>query len=298
MAESAELVEQGKELTEAERESLFQSGLAVAKGIVADATEPEGVGAEPEGVGAEPEGSTGDDGGAPSPDPVVLAGLTETQLKEALAKANQYDALRAEIGGEHQKMYGKFGEIQKEIKRLSGGKPSKITAESLKRMSEEYPDLAEVLAEDLAGLVLEKGGSSQSTEDIEAIVNARLADRMAEVTGQMAAMNQTLAVDLLTVRHPDWQEKKASTDWKLFVGTLPQERQAEVQTSQDWRVAAKLLDDFDAWQVKGKQGKTNRLERAITPSGSPPELSRKILSDEALFNEGLKSSLKQRGILR
>lgn len=275
--------EQAVEMTDQEQDAAFEAGRQAARGdspAVDDQVEQGSEEQQQDEAGAD----------ASADEPVLIAGLTESELKVVLAKANELDALKEKFGGETQKIYGKFGELQREIKKLSEGKPSGFTRESLKRLGEEYPEIADTLAEDLAGLTF---GGSSSFDPTELTQQMK-----ASLDGEVAALTRNFEVKLLTLKHPDWREKRATPEYQLWYGTLPPEKQAEIYTSTDGLFAAKALDEFDSWRNKGTRQKTNRLERAITPTGAPPEPSRNKLSDEAAFEAGRKEARKARGILR
>lgn len=233
------------------------------------------------------EGKAADDSPA---DPVVLAGLTESQLKTALAKAGEIDSLKEFHGGEIRKVYGKFGEIQRELSKLSDNGIGKIDAKKFAKMSEMFgEDFATALAEDLSGLT--PASNENSAKDLEEKFNNALAEKV-------SSLSREFEIKLLSLKHPDWKKKRDSTDYDLWFATLPAERQQEIRKSNDGLFAAKTLDDFDAWKLKGekKNEKKERLDRAITPSGSPPEPPDKQLSADAAFEEGRKAARKRMGM--
>lgn len=225
-----------------------------------------------------------------SADEIVMAGLTENEIKTALAKANELDGLKESFGSETQKIYGKFGEIQRALKQLSENKGSaKLGKGSLAKLSEQYPELAELLEEDLGQASLGGASPFDSTE-LESRFTAQVDKRVAGIT-------QDLNIKLLKLKHPDYQEKEQTPDYKNWLATLEPKVKADLLKSDDGLYISSKFDEFDKWRNRGAK-KTNRLDRAITPTGSPPEPKQKTLSSNEAFEAGRKATQRKLGILR
>lgn len=267
------------ERTEEQINADFEFGRNAAKGIVENpAVEVVDSGEETDQEDAGADASA-------EPEAIVLAGLTERELKEVLAKANELDNLKASFGSETQKIYGKFGEVQRALKQLSSGNKMKLGEGGLPSLREEYPDLADALIKDLSEVSLGGATPFDSTE-----LEQKFANKVDELSHKME-------LKVLSIKHPDFKEKTATPDYKLWLGSLPVEKRQAVMESDDGLFVSKALDDFDSWRERGKK-KTNRLDRAITPRGMPPEPSKKVLSAEAAFEAGRKATKRRLGILR
>jgi hypothetical protein len=174
------------------------------------------------------------------------------------------DAVARQVTSLHDKVYGKMGEFNRELlklnERASSGKP--ITKEALKRLSDEYPDLAEALAEDLGSFM---SGGQLDSEAIKADLDKRVEE--AELK---------MGLRFLSRAHPTWKTDKASPEFKQFLGTLPSDVQQQIQTSNDIDFAVDVLDGFSNWR-KAQAAKvtpktttkptSRRIEAAITPKG-------------------------------
>lgn len=273
---------------EKQSEANFEAGRKVARGEEPDEKEDVQKAEVPEAVKAEGDPPPAEE--AEGKPPVFIAGLTEDELKQTLAKAQKYDALAAQLTQETSKIYGKFGEIQGELKKLAAGK--KIGKDSLKRFAENYPDLAEDLAADLEGLT----AGPDNTQAFE--------ERLAQVRNEMSqGFQKALAerdVRMVAVAKPDWQKTIAQPEWDLWLGTLPAERRQEVETSSDPVVAIRALNDHEVWLGRSKDSKKqDRLQKAITPTGDAPEPQEKtIKAGAAAFEAGRKAARARLGLAR
>ena len=241
-----------------------------------------------------------EDGGEPEPsaDPIVIAGLTEPELKVILAKANEFDSLKEAVGGESQKIFGKIGELNRKIKELTEQKAgSPVTLKSLENLGKDYPDLAEALAKDLESLTL--GAQAASTGMGEEDVNKLVESRVAGVTD---ALSITFEKKLISIKHPDWDTKRQSDDYKLWGSTLAPEAKSKLDTSNDGLFISSQLDIFNEWVANGKSaGKKSknkkRLEANVTPNGSPaPTIDESTLSEDDAFEAGRKKARKSKGL--
>jgi len=269
-------MEDEKEATIEEQEEQFEAGRAAARGE-AQKEEADLIKEDKEDKAA---------GEEEAPPAKLIAGLTEEELAAVLSKANRFDDLQERFDGETRKLHGKFGELHRELKKLSEGRPGRITKESLKRISAEAGDeFAAALADDLGNL---PGGESFDSTELESRISQAMEERESK-------LSRSFETKLLSLRHPDWQEKRQSPEYDLWFGTLPTDRQKEIKTSVDGLFVAKALDDFDTWRKKGKT--KERLERAIVPTGAPAP-TKETITDEAAFEEGRKAARRRLGLMR
>ena len=91
----------------------------------------------------------------PEPPPTMF-GFTEDQFKDLFAKAQEVDRLKEREA----KVFGTLGSLKQTLDNLRQQQPqatAKVTKESLKRLSAEFPEMAEMLADDLSGLSVQSG---------------------------------------------------------------------------------------------------------------------------------------------
>lgn len=229
--------------------------------------------------------------------PTVLAGLTEDQVRNLLAKASEVDALKADLVNTRDTMFGRYGDINRKIGELGSklaapapvaGAP-RFTAESFKKLRAEYGDeMAKAIAEDMNSAI---GEAQQQGEPPD--ISAMIAPHIAALRSQI---KQEAAIDRMSEIRPDWTQEIISDEFKLFQSLLPPERRAEWESTWDHKVVSGVMSDFDKWKqgaqkaVETKSRKVennrNRLEAAIQPKSTTPDHT---LADDEAFNEGFKS---------
>ena len=194
----------------------------------------------------------------PAPEPEFLDGMTKSQVKELLAKVpDQAKAI--------ERLHGKIGELVRTIKQAQpaaaqpgaeGAPARKLQADALKRMREDYPELAEALAEDLADLI---PAAPDASKDVEALVSSRVEE-----------VEHRFERKALTRAHPKWETEIQTPDFKLWMQSQPEKDQEEFLSSWDSDVVGGYLDRFKAHRetlAKQKQTSKARLDLATVPKG-------------------------------
>lgn len=199
----------------------------------------------------------------------LIAGLTEDQLKNLLMKANSIDDVNARV----EKAFGKVGELNRTILELqkNRGNGAGLSVGQLKRLSGEYPELAELLASDLSEAFSNTGGGSPGQQFDPSMIEQPLADKVKEV-------ERNFEKRLLRKEHKDWEETVTSDDFKLWgTNVLPREEWLQLNASWDSEFIAEKLTEFKAWKQQAtaqsesqtntqREQKQKRLEAAVTPT--------------------------------
>lgn len=218
--------------------------------------------------------------------PSVIPGYTDKQLRALLSKAPEVET---KMANEIRKLHGKIGEISGLIKQIQTAKPTyegrKITASALKKISADYPDLAEALAEDLTSVYApekppEPKGLSQEQQE------ARFNERLEQAKSKLQSEFQE---ELLTVRHKDWRKivppgAPQHDEFKSWWYSLPEEKRRQYDSPKA-EITAEALDEFKAISEKKKkvkETKDKRLEAAITPKGDGAPTKSTIPDEDAL----------------
>lgn len=208
----------------------------------------------------------------PVPEPKLIAGYTEEQIKELVTTV---EALKQR----ESKIFGSMGSLKQSIESLRSTPQAQalnLSPDKFKRLSADYPELAALLAEDLSGMSV---GSSVNTEQFDERIKTSL-DQTSKAFEQK----------LLTVQHRDWKTVTQSQDFIGWKETLPPEEKAELDVSWDAEYIGAKLTEFKDWKAKTQQSKqtnTKRLEAAITPkSGSS---GKTVPSETDAFLSGWKS---------
>lgn len=187
-------------------------------------------------------------------------GLTNEQLRASLSKVDKLDGMSKQID----RLFGTLGDLQQKI---TQGQPvtkaeKDATAQAFKRVHEEYPELAAVLAEDMKDAM-----ASATPVDIDGVVNQRLAEKIGEI-------REVFEIKLVAMQHKDWQEQVVSPDFSLWLQTLPEQRRNDVVNSSDSAVVIDAVSSFKDWKAATvKRGDTTqrnkkRLEDALVPEGA------------------------------
>jgi hypothetical protein len=228
--------------------------------------------------------------------PIVFAGMTEAQLTATLAKI---PALEQTSQAEMRKLHGKLGEFNRTLQELqkSGTNRTsvKVAKEQLKRLNEEFPEIAEMLAEDLSGFDLSGSGVTES--DISPKVEKLVADGITAVTTNL---ERDMKVSLLKIQHGEnfqsllYEQEQVTEDgvikirpkkdengnliqqpdFAVWLQTQPEAERTKIEDTWDPVYLSGKLTEFKDWRNKKQQRSQNRqgrLRNAISPntSGAP-----------------------------
>ena len=235
--------------------------------------EADDAGTEPQGEAAATEAQQND---------MPVAGVTEAQLTAMLAKLPKIDEIGEMTTSEVRKLHGKIGELNRTLQELqktgAGNKATvKLAATHFKRLSEEFPEIAEILAEDLneAGFA----GGSDDQARLEPLVN----ERVLQVQEQM---QKDMQMNLLKIQHRDYLDVVKGDDFKVWMQTIPVEDQKQINDTWDAMYLGEKISEFKAWRDKRNEGslsRRERLQRAITPKGLQQKAQQAALSEEDGF---------------
>jgi len=216
----------------------------------------------------------------PEVEAAVLAGLTETQIKELFAKAARVDSVEQELRAattrnkqEVERAWGKFGEVQREIQNLqkqraTTGSFGDISDDDFRELAEEYPDLAKLQLAGLKRLFAKAGGGAPTAPAFDmSEFDQRLQNQQSQTEQRMSQMVES---KLLSAMQPDWKELTKSADFALWKQTLTPETRQQVETSWDASFLSGGIDTFREWkdsQKQGQQRKQDRLLQAVAPQG-------------------------------
>jgi hypothetical protein len=233
---------------EANEDAAFQAGFDSANGI--EQPEPE-----------------------PVPEPKLIAGYTEEQIKELVSTV---EALKQR----ESKIFGSMGSLKQSIDSLKStpqqSQALALSPDKFKRLSADYPELAALLAEDLNGMSVAGQPNSDQFEQ-------RLKTSVEETT-------KAFETKLLTVQHRDWKTVVASEDFVGWKETLPADEKEALDASWDAEFIGEKISAYKDWKAKASQSKqTNqkRLEAAITPKGNAS--GKPNLSETDAFLAGFKA---------
>ena len=208
----------------------------------------------------------------PTPEPTLIAGYTEEQIKELVSTV---EALKQR----ESKIFGSMGSLKQSIDSLRSTPQTQalnLSPDKFKRLSADYPELAALLAEDLNGMsVASPSNPEQFDERIKTSVDQT---------------TKAFEQKLLAVQHRDWKTVVASEDFVGWKETLPADEKEALDASWDAEFIGEKISAYKDWKAKAVQSKqTNqkRLEAAITPKGNAS--GKPNLSETDAFLAGFKA---------
>lgn len=229
--------------------------------------------------------------------PKLIAGLTEEQVTAALSRAG---ALQSTVD----KMAGRLGNLMQQIEALKAAPPTTQAAQQslnlkLEKLSSQFPELANLLREDLSDLQQTQVASPApaapvglTQEQFDAALNARLAGTTEQLTEQME-------VKILSIQHPDWLELIKTPQFALFRdNVLPAGVGAQLMASSDSAFISSKLSEFKEWRAKSQApaapapvlaARKNRLAQAVIPNGDR-SAPRAPQTEEDAFLAGFKNA--------
>lgn len=222
----------------------------------------------------------------------VIAGLKESEIKALLGQVGELRDYRDKTEKTLQQIFGKFGDIQRQITAGSGAALTKreVNAEALKQLNAEYPEIAGLLAGDLGALLsaTPSAGPGITQEQVDSHVNKVVAERVSAAT-------DALNMDMLSRFHEDWQNYvpggSGKTDIDLWLSTQSADYRSKFLDSHSASFIANGLDKFKAWKQQStgtRQTNTSRLERSIAPKGGARP-GQSTIPDDAQFEAGFKA---------
>jgi hypothetical protein len=191
------------------------------------------------------------------------------------------------------KVFGALGSMKQSIEALKNPQrtsvaSTNVTAAALKRLSQEFPQLAEVLAADL-NEVLQSGqpANPPSTEHAPPEPPTPSPEPATDGPDPVTRQAETRVVDGL---HPGWREKVRSTEFHGWLASLPEQDRTKFLTSWKAEEVVETFRSFDAWKserANSKQTRQQRLEAAVAPRGNPQKAPAQ--SEDDAFEEGFRS---------
>lgn len=229
-------------------------------------------------VEAKPEGEQQTAQEVEQPETPTVAGLSEQQVRELLAKASQVDSLREEFTKTRDTIFGKFGELNRNLQTIQKAPATaagaKLTKEALKNIAERLgPEAAEAIANDLSGAI--------TAPEID--WDERLKPHLDRVRAEMQVEMERRA---LLKEHKDFYQQKDTPEFQLWMNQQPEDVRTQWVESIDADWLGGKMTEFKTWRdgLIKRQEKKQRLEEAITPTGT--QAAQAGISDEDAFLAG------------
>lgn len=232
------------------------------------AAEAKPEGQEPAAVEKKPE----DSAATPAAEEPRFAGFTESELKNLLARVPEMET-------QLRKAHGKLGEYGSVIQKLQKAPaPQALTPERLQELETTHPDVAAYVRERI-------GTQSQPEVENHAPQPVQVQPSAADIEAQ-----------LMDHFHDGWREKIQSQDFLLWVTAQPEDVRTTFNTTVKARELHGVIQKFDAWsavQQSRRAKSSDRLNNALTPTGSSGKPKTEPTEDEAMM-AGFNSVMKGR----
>lgn len=234
----------------------------------------------------------------------VLAGLTEEQVTQALARVSQQQQTIDKLGG-------RIGQLMQQVEKLNNQPRTAAEQKSfdlkLEKLGEAFPELAEMLREDLKGLA---GTPAQAgdqpppqtftAEDVNKIVTEKL-------TAFQQQQERGLEVRMLSTAHPDWEQTIRTPQFALWRDNVIEDGK-ELMESENAAFISLRLTQFKDW-VKAttspvhqapaaspqRQAPNQRLANAVLPRGQAAQAAPGPASEEDAFMAAFKAERSKSG---
>jgi hypothetical protein len=230
--------------------------------------------------------------------------ITKADYDRLMTIANEVPNLREQLTKTHDTVAGRIGSLQQTINALKskaeGGNRASI--KQLKRLESEFPELANLLREDLSEAF---GGASDATDTDEgkgkdqqqtdakaaAPTGADTVDPRVEEAEERARLAEMKVVD---VKHPGWREFIRTDDFKAWKSTLPPVAIDLLESTWNADVMTDAFNDFKKWSEQRQAARTTkqqsdkRLEHAMTPTDGSGATGAHVVDDDAAFEAGFK----------
>lgn len=300
-----------QEMTQAEfdaaEDAAFTAGFDganVAAPVAEPAAEPAAEAPAAEAPAAEAPAAEAPAADAPKP---VLAGLTEDQVAQALARVSQQQTTIDKLGG-------RLGQLMQTVESLKT-QPRTVADQrsfdlKLEKLGEAFPELAEMLREDLKGFV---GGPAQASEQPE--VQTFTADDVNRiVTEKLTTFQQQqergLEVRMLSTAHPEWQKTIQTPQFALWRDNVIEDGK-ELMESESAAFISLRLTQFKDWvkatsvaptqqtpapvQQQARPNAQQRLANAVLPRGQDQGTTPAAVTEEDAFLTGFNAERSKTG---
>jgi hypothetical protein len=238
----------------------------------------------------------------------VVAGLTEEQVANALARISQQQGTIDKLGG-------RIGQLMQQVEQLKTQPRTASEQRSfdlkLEKLNEAFPELAEILREDLKGLGA--GASApQPTEPQAKTYTAEEVDAM--LTNKLQSFQQqqerAFEVKALGAVHPDWEQLVRTPQFALWRDNVIADGK-ELMESENAAFISRKLTEFKDWvkatsspvhaeptpparQPSPVRAAQQRLRQAVLPNSSAPPASQAVTEDDG-FAAGFAAERGKRG---
>lgn len=243
---------------------------------------------------------------APEPEVAAtpaLAGLTEEQITTALARVSQQQATIDKLGG-------RIGHLIQQVEQLKSTPRTVAEQRSfdlkLTRLTENFPELAEILREDLKDMgpgeaaAPAAAGPTFTAEDVDKIVTEKL-------TAFQHQQERAMEVKVLGSAHPDWEQVIKTPQFAIWRDNVIADGK-ELMESENAAFISRKLTEFKDWAkvtvvtapvapAPAPTGASNRqrLANAVLPRTAAAQPAQSPVTEEDAFMAAFKAERSKSG---
>lgn len=199
--------------------------------------------------------------------------VKEAAIQEVIEQNPSFseEQIRDLFDQNNQRLFGKIGEIIREVKRLDEftkssiqpreAQPIQVTPEMFSTMREEFgEDFAAALAKDLSQIPLSQQANGIDQTQIDYLLEQRIAQ-----------IENNFEIKLVAREHPDWESIAQSQDFDGWKSQLPADIQDRLNTTWDSSFISAAISAYKrdkALHQEQQNKKQDRLEAAVMPTST------------------------------
>jgi len=232
----------------------------------------------------------------------AFAGLTEEQITTALARVSQQQATIDKLGG-------RIGHLIQQVEQLKSTPRTVAEQRSfdlkLTRLTENFPELAEILREDLKDMgpgeapAAAPAGPTFTAEDVDKIVTEKL-------TAFQHQQERAMEVKVLGSAHPDWEQVIKTPQFAIWRDNVIADGK-ELMESENAAFISRKLTEFKDWAkativtapapaaTAPAQSNRQRLANAVLPRTAAAQPAQGPATEEDAFMAAFKAERAKAG---
>jgi hypothetical protein len=232
----------------------------------------------------------------------ALAGLTEEQITTALARVSQQQATIDKLGG-------RIGHLIQQVEQLKSTPRTVAEQRSfdlkLTRLTENFPELAEILREDLKDMgpgeapAAAAAGPTFTAEDVDKIVTEKL-------NAFQHQQERAMEVKVLGSAHPDWEQVIKTPQFAIWRDNVIADGK-ELMESENAAFISRKLTEFKDWAkativtapapaaAAPAQSNRQRLANAVLPRTAAAQPAQGPATEEDAFIAAFKAERAKAG---
>jgi hypothetical protein len=234
--------------------------------------------------------------------------ITKGQFDKLMMIADEVPNLREQMTKTHDTVAGRIGSLQQTIKTLQerAGQGNRASIKQLKRLEEEFPQLAQLLKEDLSEAFGPGETNQPSQLEQQQQNDAPLQDQSGQGQGnplenpEVQKVLQQKEMAIVEAVHPGFRQLAATPEFSEWKATLPPVAVNLLDSSWDAQnVMIPAFNDFKKWKQQreaaksAKQQNDKRLERGIAPTDGAPRTGQHVVDEDAAFEAGFNAVRKR-----